>query len=85
MPIETLDDIITEIADLAGIYGAHGEGEECPPCRACFESQLKSRILEAVAVEQKLAQPELRGWQKKLGRADVCACHGMTNCQLAEP
>jgi hypothetical protein len=27
---------------------------------------------------------ELKGWQKKLSRADVCPCHGMTNCQLWE-
>ena len=38
-----------------------------------------------IKVEAPKPQPELRGWQKKLGRADVCACHGMTNCQLAEP
>ena len=83
MPIETLDDIISEIADLAGIYGAHGEGDTCAPCRACFESQIKSRILAAVAVEEKL-KSELRGWQKHLGRADVCPCHGMTNCQFQD-
>jgi hypothetical protein len=61
MPIETLDDIITEIADLAGIYGAHGTREdgECEPpvpCRMCFEEQMKSRILEAVAIELKLGR-----------------------------
>jgi hypothetical protein len=27
---------------------------------------------------------ELRGWQRRLNRADVCACHGMTNCQLMD-
>lgn len=59
MPIETLDDIITEISDLAGIYGAHGERDECEPpvpCRMCFEEQMKSRILAAVAIEQKLGR-----------------------------
>ena len=29
----------------------------------------------------KPAKP-LTGWQKQLGRTDVCPCHGMTNCQL---
>lgn len=27
----------------------------------------------------------LKGWQIRLNRADVCPCHGMTNCQLWEP
>jgi len=65
MAIETLDDILTEIADRIGIYGAHGDdmgGEgydavtctERKPCRPCFESNMRDRILAAVEVERKL-------------------------------
>lgn len=65
MAIEVLQDIITELADKLGIYGAHGEegGEGCEaitctpkrPCRMCFESDLRDRILAAVSIEKKLA------------------------------
>jgi hypothetical protein len=57
MAIETLDDILTEIADRIGVYGAHGEPEDepCNPvCRMCFESDLRSRILAAIEIERKL-------------------------------
>ena len=65
--IETLDDIITEIADRCGVYGAHGNRDdgECEgprgeisltPCRMCFEEILKTRILNAVEIEIKLGK-----------------------------
>ena len=62
MPIETLQDVITYVADKAGIYGAHGEDEnECvPQCRMCFESDLRQRILAAVEVERKLYPIDFR-------------------------
>ena len=56
MAIETLDDILTELADKLGVYGAHGDNEnECrPQCRMCFESDLRLRILAAIEIEKKL-------------------------------
>ena len=49
--IETLDDIIEELADKFGIYGTHpaegGLPEECK-CRICFCVWLKNRIERAV-------------------------------------
>ncbi len=69
MPIETLDDIIEEIADRRGVYGSHGDesDDETPssqitctstkPCRVCFVCGLHDRILAAVDVERKLAAP----------------------------
>jgi hypothetical protein len=57
--IETLDDIIEQIADRLGIYGAchdsyPSETRACP-CRCCFTSSLASRIRAAVEVERKLS------------------------------
>lgn len=69
MPFETLEDIIEEIADRRGIYGAHGDEREdetpscevtCTPkkpCRVCWTSGLADRIRAAVEVERKLADP----------------------------
>ena len=65
--IETLDDILIELADRSGVYGTHGNREdgECDGdngglqlslCRMCFEEQLKTRILKAVRVELKLGR-----------------------------
>jgi hypothetical protein len=59
MAIETLDDIIGNMADAIGIFGAHGEekiiADRCP-CRVCFEIGLKARIIAAVDVERKLGR-----------------------------
>ncbi len=65
MPIETLDDIIEEIADVRGIYGAHGDELEEPPhhvtctatkpCRVCWTSGLRDRIVLALDNERKLS------------------------------
>jgi hypothetical protein len=57
MAIETLQDILTELADRLGVYGAHGEDDETecqPQCRMCFESDMKERIKAAIEVERKL-------------------------------
>jgi hypothetical protein len=43
MPIETLDDIIEELADLCGIYGAHDD-KEPRTCRVCWTLELRLRI-----------------------------------------
>lgn len=67
MPIETLNDIVEEMANRLGVYGTcvandeHGhQVRECLPgetCRICFEIGLKSRIHAAVEIERKLATP----------------------------
>ena len=58
--IETLDDIIEQIADQQGVYGSHQE--DCDPplncCRVCWTSQLKERIREAIKIEEKLKEPD---------------------------
>ena len=57
--IETLDDIIEELADQLGVYGAGPEDDDhsvkCD-CRICFTTNLRDRIERAIEVEQKLAQ-----------------------------
>lgn len=51
--IETLDDIIEQLADLLAVYGAHSERCESGRliCRCCFASRLKARIMAAVDME----------------------------------
>jgi len=50
--IETIADIVEEMADKIGIYGAHEyEGDNC---RVCFTVDLSRRVKEAVANEIKL-------------------------------
>lgn len=51
--IETLDDILDELADMAGVYGAHSETES-RHCRSCWVSEYYGRIKDAVNVEIKL-------------------------------
>ena len=58
--IETLDDIVEQIADKKGIYGAcpHHDDGDCDSkglnCRCCWTADLKDRILAAVEVDRKL-------------------------------
>ncbi len=64
--IATLDDVIDEILDTAGIYGAHGSMDEidgseypCPKklkdmCRVCASSYLRNSIESAIDIEQRL-------------------------------
>jgi hypothetical protein len=58
--IETLDDIIEDLANKLGIYGAHGrqceDGSAPRICRGCWTYNLKSRIRNAVEVETILAR-----------------------------
>jgi hypothetical protein len=54
--IEQLDDIIEDLANKIGVYGAHPEENtngHCN-CRCCWTSQLRARIEQAVKVERKL-------------------------------
>lgn len=57
--IETLDDIVEELANKLGIYGAHRDrsGDCKPPnhcCRCCWAAYMKARIEQAVEIERKL-------------------------------
>jgi len=57
--IETIEDIVEELANGLGVYGTHGElhpDGQCE-CRVCFSMQLKERIRAAVEVERKLSAP----------------------------
>ena len=55
MAIETLEDIIEELANELSIYGAHSEHSADCECRVCFTSQLRRRIDDAVEIERKLS------------------------------
>ncbi len=55
--IETLDDIVEEMANSVGAYGAHGElhpDGQCE-CRVCFTTGLKLRIRDAMEIDLKLS------------------------------
>jgi hypothetical protein len=63
MAIETLDDIVTEIANAVGIWGGcreHEQGRDCDgegrQCRGCFEADITARIREAVSIERALTR-----------------------------
>ena len=63
MAIETLDDILEELADKAGVYGSHPEINDVQHpmpagvcrCRVCFLAGLQERIVRAVEIEQILS------------------------------
>jgi hypothetical protein len=59
--IEQLSDIVEELANKVGVYGAaEHHGDECG-CRVCWTSGLRSRILDAVRIERQLATTESGG------------------------
>ncbi len=90
MPIETIDDIIEEIADRRGIYGAHGDesDDDTPsrtvtctatkPCRVCWTCGLHDRIVAAVEIERQLSPLNRITRIQRLG--DICA--GLTGKDL---
>lgn len=56
MPLETLDDIIEELANEFMIYGTHTPScNENNLCRVCYTLRMKERILRAVEIERKLS------------------------------
>jgi len=62
MPIETLDDIITELADRIGVYGC-GDGtddhkDDCD-CRICFGIGMRLRITKAIELEKSIEHGEM--------------------------
>jgi len=58
MSLEVLSDIVEQLADQIGVYGAHDEDNDAAcedkPCRVCWTSDLTDRIWAAVRVEQQL-------------------------------
>lgn len=59
MAIETLNDILEELADKYGAFGTgdYADGlnhEDNCKCRICFIIGLKQRILNAIDIENKL-------------------------------
>jgi hypothetical protein len=60
MSIETLDDIIEDLANKMGVYGACCEEghESWRDCRVCFASELKTRLTLALDFETKIATME---------------------------
>lgn len=56
MAIETVDDIVEELMNLLGVFGACDEDHECKrTCRCCATSHLRSRLDEAYKVEEILS------------------------------
>jgi hypothetical protein len=55
MALETIDDLVEQIADWSGFYGAHVEGET-GLCRCCFTAELRDRIRAAANVEAIMAR-----------------------------
>jgi len=55
--IETLSDVVEQIADWCNVYGVHDDNEK-KPCRCCFTSDLTERINRAVSVDEKLNRRE---------------------------
>lgn len=63
MHIETVDDIVEELANFNDAYGAHVEEHpdgQCE-CRVCFTLGLADRIRAAVRNEEALAKAGLAG------------------------
>ena len=55
--IETLDDLVEDLADKFGVYGGGTESDEHPDdckCRICFGIYWRDRIIKAVDIERKL-------------------------------
>jgi hypothetical protein len=47
--IESLDELVEDIADMCGVYGCGPENGDHPkdcPCRICFTAKMKDRIIE---------------------------------------
>ena len=56
--IETLDDIVEDLANKLGVYGAHNAdcvGHTGKQCRVCWVTELRGRINRAVEIERKLS------------------------------
>lgn len=86
MAIETLSDIIQELADKIGIYNSHGEGEKvwisakvlgAYHCRTCFETAIRQRIEAACKIESIMRRVKVLADVPDYGvRCSKCAWHG---------
>lgn len=60
--IETLDDIVEELANTTGESGIYGSCRQvdghCTECRICWTAQLKERLLAAFEIERKLGREQ---------------------------
>jgi hypothetical protein len=57
--IETPEELVDDLADLFGVYGAHTEGTDCPDdprkmCRVCFIHHIAARVRRSVKNEADL-------------------------------
>ena len=89
MMIETLDDIIEEIADTIGRWGAHfedhPEGSACE-CRMCFTVGLQQRILDAVEIENAINEHHAAKRKKptEFTHSSNCASKQGEDCDCEE-
>lgn len=65
MAIEVMDDLIEELANRIGVYGAHGD-EDTPNadmyhCRVCFQIGLRKRIEAVANIEALMRRVTLNG------------------------
>lgn len=55
MPLETLEDVIENIADWCRVYGVHDDENDAAcdtkPCRVCFTDALRTRLDAAYELE----------------------------------
>ena len=55
MQIETIEDIVEDLADKFGIYGSHPLfGEDKCLCRVCWVTSFRARLDRAWEIEQRL-------------------------------
>lgn len=57
--IETIDDIIEGLADELGIYGSHIDDHPSGPCRSCWTSDVKERLIRAAEFEDMISEKAL--------------------------
>lgn len=55
--VETVEDIVEELADKLGIYGAHSDiCTEKRPCRVCWVPTMHQRLIDALRNEDLLTE-----------------------------
>lgn len=57
--IERVEEVVEELCNLFGVYGAHEHGKVCPDdprkmCRMCFSSLFSDRFRKAAENERKM-------------------------------
>lgn len=53
MRLETLDDVVEDLANKFNIYMSHIEDDNCQ-CRLCWTMELKRRIRNAIEIDRRL-------------------------------